>query len=134
MLEACRIDPAGCCPRNLVATATSADELWPGQPTPCIKTIRLARVLMAKWSPSTHWRHHAGVQEAVCTVLLVSVWLDALGHRRRRSARQGQALPGMPAELWAVTGGPWCWASCFGATSLSLHSVAFPPRRSHQCQ
>ena len=85
---------------ELIATATSPAELWPGQPAPCPATARLAREAMAKWSLSNHRLHHANFRAAVYAVLLTAARLTYLGRNaRRRSARQ-RTLPALPEELW----------------------------------
>ena len=78
LLKTGSIDPVGWCPLSvLMGTATSPDELWPGQPKPCPATTCLARAAMAKWSPATHWLHHGGFRKVVWTVLLVAQRLKA---------------------------------------------------------
>lgn len=103
MLKTGQIDPnAGCCPLpDLMATATT-DAAWPDQPPVCPITTRLARMALAKWSPSTHWLHHGRFQEAVHTLLLVSARLDNLASSPgRRSARRG-ALLVLPFIVWRM--------------------------------
>ena len=85
MLRNGTIDPTGSGPPPaLVDTASSTDELWPGQPKPVPALIELARAALAKWSPSTHWLHHGRFREAIHTVLLVSARLQRLGDTKQR--------------------------------------------------
>ena len=73
-------------------------------------TAGLVRGATAGWTRQLHWLHHAGVREAVHTVLLLA---ERLWTRRLALG----ALPGLPAEMWlhALTfarRGDWPAAVC----------------------
>lgn len=78
-----------------IARTGPADLPWGEAQPVCHATIRLMQSVLRGWWPTTHWLHHRGVRNAVCTMLLVAERL------RRRSNVAGDCA----AVVVVVVGG-----------------------------